>query len=710
MPPRKKQKTEHTDTLNPVATLAPPRRTTRAMTKTALVPTPQSVRQPVASRARKSCVTGAAGKFRKGHLDTLPEIAVEIQLEIYSYLDLRDLHQLSRTCKRFREFFLGQKTVTKERLWEQARANTDDFPERPPFLSEPAFVHLLISPYCHRCGCTNVHQVIWAWFTRHCARCLREVTFNYNEADDYIQRRSRCKTGIFSYTTHGPFRLLAVVNPSDNISCRESSKSNRIHREHLEPLAVEWRKACPRNTPWFALRDIAQRIEQERRGEIEEREAYAAPCKAWFDEQERKRRAALDAARVTRFHEILRRLKEGGWEKEIAFMGPKRLDEMAASTVVRQAAKLTPKVWQDVYARLEGHLNDIRKERLTVERQGLLKSRFEMLEQAIREHYVRLPRSASMEYRPRALDFIFVSECRSLLEAENERTITRGDFSAILPAVTARWEAEMKEKLSTIMKGALPGPVADDVDMFSLAVAVFGCRCIGHTAYYGYRPGVEEPSPPRFPTVLRHDCLRKRAVYDREPPEDTFYSRLFMKRSMEYDVQPFEVRDLYRTPDVVAQACNILQTLGMDPLRTTLNDVKDCGARLKCLSCPEPWGIYAFTVETAINHACVHTYYFGKHDKWAPLDEEELALAYRLEAETHDVDLTSKVARRNIEWSCSLCLDFDERWPRMQEHYKTEHPDQDAEACLQNGTIFRHPYKSRKEQLKPPVQIRAKVQ
>ena len=42
-------------------------------------------------------------------------------------------------------------------------------------------------------------------------------------------------------------------------------------------------------------------------------------------------------------HRIVRRLKEGGWEKEIAFMGQKGLEEMAAFTVVRQTAKLTPK-------------------------------------------------------------------------------------------------------------------------------------------------------------------------------------------------------------------------------------------------------------------------------------------------------------------------------------------------------------------------------
>lgn len=225
-----------------------------------------------------------------------------------------------------------------------------------------------------------------------------------------------------------------------------------------------------------------------------------------------------------------------------------------------------------------------------------------MLERAIRKHYVSLPRTASMEGRPRALDFIFVKECRSLLEADNQRTITRNDFSAILPAVATRWEAEIKEKLMTIIKDALPGPVSDDVDVFSLAAAVFGCTCLGHDAYVSIKPGIQEPAPPRFPIVLRHDCLRNLA-YDRiSSVEDTFYTRLFMKLFTEYDVQPLHVEHLSGTPDVVAQVCNILKTLGMDPLKTTVDDVKTCGARLKCLSCLESYGTYAFTVETAVSN------------------------------------------------------------------------------------------------------------
>ncbi|KAI0664529.1 hypothetical protein C8Q70DRAFT_1049996 [Cubamyces menziesii] len=656
MPPRKKQRLEYTGTPDPVATLALSRRTTRAMTKATQVPASQLSQAPAATRAQKDYSNRAVVKPRKGHLVSLPEIAVELQLEIYSYLDLKDLHNLSRTCTRFREFFLGRKTVTKERLWMQARANTDDFPERPLFMSEPAFVHLLLSPHCHRCGCANVHNAIWRWFTRYCSKCLREITVSWKEAEEYA--RSRNRNNILTY--RDPFLLLNVINPSRSYYHKDSCTYNRIHKDHLDELLTEWLK-------------------------------YAKLCKAWFDKQQDKRLALLDAARTARFNEIVSRLRDGGWDKEIAFMGPKGLEEMATFPLVRQAAKLTPKgeydglnlqpvrpltvrsVWQDVYNRLEGHLNKVRAKRITAERCAVLESRLELFDEVVRDFYVHLPRSASMEYRARGVDLAFIDECHSLLDTPNEHTVSRADIEAILPNVIARWEAKQKDELTTMMKNALPGPVPDDVDVLSLAIAVFGCSCLGRYCHWSSTPGQGEPSPPRFRAILGHDCVRRDYWYY-DAQAESEYARIAMKLSSAVTAQrPFKVENIRRTPWVIKEAFIVIKALGFDPLRTTVDDLKDCHARLRCLSCSEHQGEYAFTWETAINHACAYADRAAKHNRWALIEgEEELELVRRLEAEVHDITYTSKAAREDVIWSCSLCVNVDEKWPRMLEHYTSE--------------------------------------
>ena len=69
-----------------------------------------------------------------------------VLVQVFSNLHPRDLLNLARTCKKFRAFFLHP---SNERLWKAARENVGDLPERPPFISEPAFVNLLFFTSCH---------------------------------------------------------------------------------------------------------------------------------------------------------------------------------------------------------------------------------------------------------------------------------------------------------------------------------------------------------------------------------------------------------------------------------------------------------------------------------------------------------------------------------------------------------------------------------
>ena len=66
-------------------------------------------------------------------------------MQIFSNLHPKDLLNLSRTCKKFRSFFLHR---SNEGLWKTARERVEDVPERPPFLSEPAFANILFGNAC----------------------------------------------------------------------------------------------------------------------------------------------------------------------------------------------------------------------------------------------------------------------------------------------------------------------------------------------------------------------------------------------------------------------------------------------------------------------------------------------------------------------------------------------------------------------------------
>ena len=87
------------------------------------------------------------------------------------------------------------------------------------------------------------------------------------------------------------------------------------------------------------------------------------------------------------------------------------------------------------------------------------------------------------------------------------------------------------------------------------------------------------------------------------------------------------------------------------------------------------------------------TVYANKHNEWLLVEGEELELARRLEAEAHEITFTSHAARKDLVWSCSLCVEVDEVWPLMQEHFKAKyvqncpahHAYTDAHSCLRTG-------------------------
>lgn len=75
------------------------------------------------------------------------DIDAWVPCQIYNYLDLKDLLNMARTSKKFRAFLLNK--ANERKLWVPALANTPGIPVRPPFMSMPAFAHLLYSPHCH---------------------------------------------------------------------------------------------------------------------------------------------------------------------------------------------------------------------------------------------------------------------------------------------------------------------------------------------------------------------------------------------------------------------------------------------------------------------------------------------------------------------------------------------------------------------------------
>lgn len=66
--------------------------------------------------------------------------------QILRLLEPRDLLNLARTSKPFRELLMSRSSAS---MWKAARENVEGLPDCPAHLSEPAYANLCFFPYCH---------------------------------------------------------------------------------------------------------------------------------------------------------------------------------------------------------------------------------------------------------------------------------------------------------------------------------------------------------------------------------------------------------------------------------------------------------------------------------------------------------------------------------------------------------------------------------
>ncbi|KAI1796802.1 hypothetical protein LXA43DRAFT_879509 [Ganoderma leucocontextum] len=680
MPPRKKVKTDHVQEDATTST----RRTTRASTKasnTVTADASSSDQPPVAS------VTPHVVKLRRGCLKEIPNFAVEIQLMIFGNLHPQDLFTLSRTSKVFHGFFLHR---SNEALWEVALKNAEDLPERPPWMSIPAFIHLLYSNYCHNCGCPNIRKVQWLWFARYCSNCLPEVSC---PSSDVSRRFIGARSNLYydsGALLHGVQVTTTVKQHRGSYVSYDKKTSIRYLKRHVDKFIGQW-SALPEPRDSDAIKVFQER----RRHNIEVQRMYAGMCKKWHDTLEEDRKDDLRNGRTERFSVIVEKLKETGWEKDLDFLGPNGLEKMSRLPVVRQSVKLTDKGWEKVQEALHKFLNETREARLEKERTALIQQRFAELDEAIIAHCVTIPRNATMDCRPLALDLALQADLEPIANAPSSESVTRETFAAIVPQLVTSWQAEQRQFLQSFL-GRFITRVPRGVDILDLAIAVVYTR-----TYYDVRMM-------RYPYLLARSSFRSTSSRDRG---NFTYSHYAAPAAPDSWTGPYNLKSLDPKPVEVGIKWmrNILTKLGLDPETTTASDLEQCEARLRCLKCAEGGQEYAYTGEAAFAHIAKHdTTRSAKgsprssHNRWARVNKADMARVKVREAVAHALSADSRCC-----WSCALCVKW-EGWGDkeiVRKHLASEHSIEDADGAIEDGTIFWSPVHNYSRVRQPAVQL-----
>ncbi|RPD76285.1 hypothetical protein L226DRAFT_533396 [Lentinus tigrinus ALCF2SS1-7] len=633
----------------------------------------------------------------RGSLQDLPDFAVEIQLEVFSNLHPRDLLNLARTCKRFREFFLHP---SNERLWTAARESVEDLPERPPFLSEPAFVNLLFFTHCHSCGKPNIRKIIWQWFVRYCPGCVTSMSYHYCETEDKINDQalhlpnrltlfSKCDLDdVFGmYITKSSYSMRRI-NPF-------TSKYFRFHKRDVVPFLNELGgSTC----------ETASTLVQRRKRDFAERMKHARRCQNWYDHQHEVWMAGLDTKREQRFEEIVHRLRDMGWDEEIEYLGEEGLEEMASLPVVAQSSKLTPKNWEKVLYAVQDFLENTRKQRLSEARTEVLRSRFLDLKEALLSHYVQLPRIPIMDCRPDDVDFAMMDECKAVADAPTSATVTREDFADIIPNIASRWEEQRKIEHREAIRKCI-GSIAEDAESLTLAVAIFPCVMCSR--------GTQPLAFYHWPDVLAHPCGRMRGnVFmfiegGAIDWEQAVYNVAACRNDSSYwnCRFPYALKNLYGSEANLERAVKnmrgIVEALGLDPEHATVDDLRKCEGRVRCVQCSshdlmEDCQDMVYTWEAAFAHAWSKKSLI-EHNQWESVGADDMKIVTKLEKSGHD-EFPSLWIPGSV-WVCSLCVDWDGKGEDVVLHLLTSH---DLKVFSLGETIYLHPGKSMGV-VRPPV-------
>ncbi|KAI1790214.1 hypothetical protein LXA43DRAFT_1095560 [Ganoderma leucocontextum] len=244
----------------------------------------------------------------RGFLQALTQLPLELRFMIFEQLHPWDLLHLSQTCHAFRSLFLSREN---EAIWRRSRENCDDVPDWPSSLSEPAFIHLLHSPYCHHCA-SIVRKINWAWYTRVCQRCVQQVSYG---ADDV---RSRLQTWSKFLPQGDPGhlgRLFDIYSLRPDSNSRDNDNNARFYKRQVDGFL---QKPPSPNTAFSsnALAKARETVEKHA-GELWERSMYRGDLQQWSIDRERNRDIVLNERREQRFADIVERLRQSGWNEEI---------------------------------------------------------------------------------------------------------------------------------------------------------------------------------------------------------------------------------------------------------------------------------------------------------------------------------------------------------------------------------------------------------
>ncbi|EPS97644.1 hypothetical protein FOMPIDRAFT_1052210 [Fomitopsis schrenkii] len=493
---------------------------------------------------------------RTGGLRNMPNMPLDILIEIFSYLHPLDLLDLARTTKPFRALLMSRSFAG---VWRASRKLIQELPVCPGHLSEPAYANLVFSSHCHNCLKPNVKSIIWEFMARYCRPCKKIMTVKITDKH-----------------TCAEFFCMQYAELSPLVNMSPLKASCIYHLPQLQQVKQAWEEYHDDKEKWSKYVE-----EQKKRAEAIQDHAY--DCVEWMESVGADKEYRLEKVREKRLQFIVARLREMGWEDEIERL-PEDLFPLSDHPQVRMAREISERTWEKIRGELASYMRRLKEHRITEERSTILHIRLHTLDAVINKLRSEAGRSYVTEFLPKFPDYALMPEFRTLMEAPTEDMLDMracADWVVRLDELDTRWILERKKRLARMVEKAL-GRVPEDADdappadddtndrsyeaVLKLAIAVFECKWCAERVHAS--------------NALAHRCTRgdgRLWLLDLGPRE-TEGTYMYEMRRISRALRPWDASCL-RVPDLEPLR-KVIQMCGKDPETVTEEDMDKLEMRL----------------------------------------------------------------------------------------------------------------------------------
>ncbi|KIJ18021.1 hypothetical protein PAXINDRAFT_97546 [Paxillus involutus ATCC 200175] len=529
---------------------------------------------------------------RRGKLEMLPELNLDVLFQIFTFLHPMDLLNLTRTTKAFRQLLMQKSSAF---AWKTARGQLEGFPDCPPDLSEPEYANLVFYPHCHNCG-NVVPTIHWRLRRRYCPSCRksRHVLFSvlarcHAHFCFSLQRRQVCGDPVRG----GGFLAEEILK----IDGRD--KYGYVDIKHLDAFFEEYNKV-PEDKRTEFLAD--------RRLQVHAIDKHASECEAWHQDETEARKSQLQNARSTRAESIFARLQDLGYEAEINHFGKHHIEGFQRS-LFNSTKRLTDKDWDRVRPQLEQKMIDCRKRRLE---EAVYKPRRKLLVEFY-DAYVRqpAPEGAAIELLPSIADLDHLPDFDTIIKLPEGTDVNAETFKSAferLPALVQEWRAGVDAQLAALVvippelstNSLSADQVADQksksAERLRLASAVFNVPSSGVLWM--------------FPDLLALSM---------------FHTRYYSSGQVCHHPWSLTTEHGNAVIELFKEAAYVVRACGLDPQTVTVEDMDTRNARLICNLCSSP-NPRVRTWTDALWHAKSHRTYgtdqaSNREGQWSLVDD-----------------------------------------------------------------------------------------